>query len=272
MRYIITGTGSKSDIGTTETYTELGWELMVTRLAYIRGLQSGLYSPKDNIITIGDRQFLYSKLANKVFDCSIPREQILAQDPNAEFIDIDHVQSLSYLHDDYSAGKINQYKFIQDKDIITNSIDYSNVSEKYNITEKFAGILIRVRQWASFRNLDDNMYMAIIDKLKAKYGRVFVFGLCSEQVWKNKDITYIDNLQDWASLVNHPLCDVVVGPASGGTAVCQLCNNSALLLVSWDEDMCKRHPLYFSPSVTFSKCNVILLNSLEKIDEELKKL
>jgi hypothetical protein len=106
MKYIITGTGSKSDIGTTEHYTELGWELMVTRLAYIRGLQTGLYSPKDNIITIGDRQFLYSKLANKVFDCTlINRTQILEQDPSAEFIDIDHVQSLSYLHDDYSSVK-----------------------------------------------------------------------------------------------------------------------------------------------------------------------
>jgi hypothetical protein len=268
MKYLLCGYGSKSDIGTTEKYCELGFELMVSRLTYIRGLQTGLYTPDDVVVTVDDRKFLYTKLTKNVISCAEFNE-IRSNNPNIEVVEWDMNLELDKLHGDYQRGLFNHYKYLEDRDLIL-SLDYSDVRSKYNISnEPFAGVLIRVRNWAAFRSLDDGFYSAILDELQGKYGRVFVFGLCSEKFWKGRNVTYIDNLQDWASLVHHPRCEVVVAPASGGSAVCQICGDSNLLLVTSDCEMCQRHPLYFAPSVTFGDLRIQITPTIENVREKL---
>jgi hypothetical protein len=275
MKYIITGTGNKSDIGTTEKYTELGWELMVSRLAYIRDLHKGLWTTDDTVVTISDRKFLYSKIAKNVIGIEdlpepIDSDNVFEYTYTENGSGVCRFEDLGELHDDYTNGKINQYKYIEHKSDILN-VDYSNVTEKYGISGKFAGALVRIRKWCSERNLNDQYYSAILDDLKSKYGKVFVFGMGSERVWKGKDVVYIDNLQDWASVMNHPLCDVIVAPGSGGSMLCQICCNSKLLLIQNCPILCERHPLFFSSGVTFSDLKIKLI-SPNKIRQELKTL
>jgi hypothetical protein len=268
MTYIITGTGQKSDIGTTENYTELGWELMVSRLAYIRDLHKGIWTPDDVVVTIADRKFLYTKIAKNVIGIEdLPDTEDVfkyTEDRVCKFED------LGELHDEYSCGKIDHYKYPECKDDIL-KVDYSNVEEKYHISKKFAGVLIRIRNWCSDRNLNDYYYRSVIDMLKSKYSQVFVFGIGSERVWKDKGVTYLDNLQDWASVMHHPLCNVIISPASGGGAVCQICCDSKLLLIKNCACLCERHPLFFSSSVTFSNLKIKLV-SPEMIKQEIKGL
>jgi hypothetical protein len=257
MTYIITGIGSKSDIGTTENYTELGWEIMVSRLAYLRDLRKGMWTPEDTVVTVGDRKFLYSKIAKNV----IAFEDFKEENDVFKYTE-DHVckfEDLYELHGEYIDNKIDHYKYIECKDDILN-IDYSNVEEKYNISEKFAGALIRIRNWCPERNLKDQCYLSIIDRLKRKYKKVFVFGLESERFWKDKDVIYIDNLQDWASIMHHPLCDVIVASVSGGSVVCQICCDSKLLLIQNTSYLLERHPLFFAPNVTFSNLKIKLIS------------
>lgn len=269
MKYILCGYGSKTDIGTTETYQELGFELIVSRLTYIRGLKTGLYTPDDVVVTVDDRKFLYTKLTNNVISCA-EFNDIRTKDPSINVVELDMNLELDKLHGDYQRGLINHYKYLEDLDLIL-ALDYSDVNAKYGIgyNEKIAGTLIRVRNWAAFRSLDDGFYSAILDELQGKYGRVFVFGLHSEKFWQGREITYIDNLQDWASLIALPNCEVVVAPASGGSAVCQICGNSNLLLVSSDCEMCQRHPLYFAPSVTFGDLRIQVTSTIESVREKL---
>jgi hypothetical protein len=262
MTYIITGTGQKSDIGTTEKYTELGWELMVSRLAYIRDLHKGIWTPDDVVVTITDRKFLYSKIAKNVIgieDIKDTKEKVFEYTFTENGNCICKFEDLGDLHDDYISKKSNHYKYPECKDDIL-KVDYSNVEEKYHISEKFAGALIRIRRWCSGRNLNDTFYRSILDSLKSKYKKVFVFGIGSERIWKDKNVIYLDSLQDWASVMNHPLCDVIVAPGSGGSMICQICCNSNLLLIRNGGPLCERHPLYYSPSVTFSNLTIKLFN------------
>lgn len=268
MTYIITGTGQKSDIGTTEKYTELGWELMVSRLAYIRDLHKGIWTPEDTVVTIGDRKFLYSKIAKNVIDF----EELIETEDVFRYTE-DHVckaEDLGELHDDYLCKRIDHYKYQEHKcDIL--KVDYSNVEEKYQIQERFSGALVRIRNWCPERNLNDCNYTLVINELKSKYKQVFVFGIGSERFWKDKNVIYIDNLQDWASVMHHPLCDVIVAPASGGSAVCQICCNSNLLLIQNCLYLCERSPLHFSPSVTFTNLKIKLI-SPQMIIQALREL
>ena len=261
MTYIVTGIGKKSDIGTTEKYTELGWELMVSRLAYIRDLHKGIWTPQDTIVTISDRKFLYSKIANNV---------ISFEDLNNENIfkytheNVCRMNDLDDIHGDYMNNKINHYKYHECKDDILR-IDYSNVEEKYNISDRFAGALVRIRNWCPERNLNDEYYSSIIEQLQSKYNKVFIFGLGSERICKDKCVVYIDTLQDWASIMNHPLCDVIVSTGSGGGAICQICCNSNLILIRNCPLLCKRHPLYFSSGVTFSDLKIKLISQGDSV-------
>jgi len=279
MTYLIVDKGTVSEIGTTEQYQELGWALMVSRLAYIRDLKLGKWTINDPVVCLSERKFLYTKIAKTV----ISYDDFLKIENPGNVYDYTYQDSsgciigtfedLEELHQEYEQGKLHKYKYPNCIKAIL-EVDYID-NGKYNLEEcKFAGILIRIRNWSATRNLDDSYYKGIIDEAKKRYDKVFVFGLGSERIWKDKDVIYISTLEDWASVMNHPNCEMVIGPGSGGTMICQICCNSNLLLIPNGGPIYQRSALYYSPSVSFSEVKIYLTYTLgdiiSKMDEVIE--
>jgi hypothetical protein len=268
MRYIFVGEGGKEDIGKTEHYTELGWELMVTRLAFIRDLNLGIWNKDDTVVTLSDRKFLYSKLCNVVSTSdfnSEPNDTVFHYSDGADFIDyVKMVKTLEDLHGKYMKGLTNNYQHISDKPQILD-IDYEDVETKYNIKDSFVGMLVRTRGWCPERNTNENEAKEMLNKLLTMYKKVFIFGLGSKHLADGERIIYLDTLREWASVMHSKFCDFIIGVGSGGSMICQLCCNSALLLIPNGGPICQRHPLFYSSSVTFSNLKILLGTSSSQI-------
>lgn len=267
MRYIVLSDGDLSCVGTTENYTELGWELMVTRLAFIRDFNNGLWNKDDTVITISDRKFLYSKLCNTIDSSSLE-----LKDGDTVFTDYTNkmTQYLVDLHSDYEKGLIQQYKYLCDKPQIL-SVDYEDVESKYNIKDKFAGVLVRIRNHVPERNMTEDMARSIINDLLKMYSVVFVFGLGSKYLADGKRVIYLETLREWASVMNSKLCDCIIGTASGASQLCQICCNSKLVLIP-NGGPIQRHALYHSDHVTFSNLKILLAYDKNQIIDRVKAI
>lgn len=259
MKYIVVGEGTKDNIGSTEKYTELGWELMVTRLAFIRDLNLGLWNKNDTVVTLSDRKFLYSKLCNVISTSDFNPQNIdtvFSYADNADFVDyVKMTKTLEELHGSYVKGLINQYKHISDKPQIL-AVDYEDVESKFNIKENFVGVLVRTRNWCPERNTDENEAKNIINNLLSMYKKVFIFGLGSKHLADGERVIYLDTLREWASIMHSKFCDCIIGVGSGGSMICQICCNSTLVLIPNGGPVCQRHPLYYSSCVSFSDLKI----------------
>jgi len=257
--------------GDLSRYFELGWEYAVTHLHIKHMYNEGKLKPEDIIVTIKDRMFLYTGFWKNVISIDD-----FIKIPNKTNDVIDLCENAGNLLPRTKDGKYEY--FYSDLDIIKN-IDYKNI-DHLPTKEKFCCLHLRYRDWANFRNLDISIWLRIIEKLKQKNKKIFIFGKTTNHLCDNDTIFYVD-LDEYASLLHHNNCDFLIGTVSGGSLVGQIfsnknCTNNIIITdnqtqIELNETNDNYKVFYHSQEFNFSDVNInfIKLNEINEFIEIL---
>jgi len=223
--YYIVGKKNKEGTVTSDTergnlneYFELGWEYAVTHL-YIKHLYVLNELKNDDIIvTLKDRMFLYEGFWHNVMSY----EEFITLDVDSNVIDLcDKAEK-------ERSGMIprivnGEYEFLESDLEVIKKINFTDITH-LPITENYCCIHIRFRKYANYRNLSKDGWLDIINKLKFKYSKIFIFGKDTENFCDGENIINV-NLNEYASLLNGKNCKFFVGTMSGGSLIAQLMSN-----------------------------------------------
>jgi hypothetical protein len=214
---------SDTEHGNLNEYFELGWEYAVTHL-YIKHMYvlNGL-KHEDVIVTLKDRMFLYQGFWHNV----ISYEEFIVMN-----IDDSSIIDLCDKAEKERVGMIpkvigDQYEFLNtDLDVIK-KINLPDINH-LPISDDYCCIHIRFRQYANYRNLSKKGWVDIINKLKVRYSKIFVFGKDTEYFCDNVNIISV-SLSEYSALLNNKNCKFFVGTMSGGSLIAQLmCNKDCV--------------------------------------------
>uniref|UniRef100_A0A6C0LC97 Uncharacterized protein n=1 Tax=viral metagenome TaxID=1070528 RepID=A0A6C0LC97_9ZZZZ len=209
----------------------LGHEIHLTRFILLDLLQKNLIDTNTFIVTLtNDRFFLYNKIFNNVINWSDYENNLLYK--NEKTIDLTY-----YSRWDTKDNQINElielkYNFNQfnktEKLIeYINNINFINLNcdAKYLdiINKKF--IIIHNR----FKT-DTNKLSLVIDKIRENNNiNIVVFSMNNDNNNYGDNVIFINNLQVYASFLNHPNCSLFISEWSGGGQLAQYCYNGKIL-------------------------------------------
>ena len=220
----------------------LGHEIHMSRFILFDLLQKNIIDINSIIVNISeDRFFLY----NKLFKNMITYDNYHNNHKNKENIaTIDLTKSMHLSNDaiveviDYNLNLfertekfINYVNDINFNDL-TNHSCYSDI-----INEKFIVIHWRTNI-IELSNDKKNSLLRIIKKLKENFDlKIVIFSV--ENININLDNVYfINNLQIYASFLNHKNCDLFISEWSGGGQLSQYCCNSKIIYFFDDYPSC----------------------------------
>jgi len=213
------------DSGNIEKYFELGWESIGSRFDFISMFNRGEADPKNlTIVTIEDRMFMYKKFYSSVISykdfvkMNVPEEDILADWPanHLSFNFVKHPHKyFSFVEPE--TGKYYRHK--EDGELIFNGFD---LEETISPKEDFLTMCIRHRDWCQDRNSDMSFYQKIVDGLKNHYP-IYVAGRGNEEFCKKNNITYVERLKDYVSLIKNPKCKSLITQSTGLAVLALTC-------------------------------------------------
>lgn len=221
-------------------YTELGWECTVGRLWLVHNLCQGKIGPSDEVVTLKDRMFMYSKLC-KVRAFS-PDLQGFAVSP------FDYGTFLSDLH--VANGVFVPWRWPEE---IPKILDFD-----FEPVDPTPCIVInhRVRNHSADRNFSKEQTRDLVTVAISLGLKPYICGRYAESVDARAE--YIPRLQTVASLIHHPNCRAFV--ASGGPSLmAQQCCRNKLVFINTCGNLNNFHPLYLSPYLNFSGCRTIVV-------------
>lgn len=277
MKYIIVAKklfegNSVSDIANPLSVTEIATELIITRLRLIDLLQNNEISVDDCVVTIGERKCLYENIFNK----TLSFEEFAVFDILPEDVVIDLLEQDTF--NKMSSGDVNSriipykpfYKnWERDRDILMN-VKWSNLYE-YDLSKPFVALVIRKRAAWSEKNMTDNFWTDLINKLKENNKKVFVFGKETEKWADGINVEYVKNYQDWCTLTRNENCKIVVSTMTGGVYPCLVFgNNSAKLTIIDNTHLMSQHagdPSFYDSCINFSKIPIEFINEIPNIEE-----
>lgn len=276
MKYIIvakgthnhnSGNGSRN-VGTPTSQTEAGTELIINRFAVINLLKQGVINEDTIVVTLPEREFLYTHIfknveiydPNKIYEDCID----LVNDNNWEY----HPDAYKWAYNGIST--ILPYKpFYQNFERDKNEI--LNIHYNQDILNKdlppFLIVVARFKNSDTRRNLDKQYWADFLEESVKKYDKVFVFGKASDDLGGDK-IEYIDTLWDYCSYLHHPNCKSVV------STLCGVCNhvqffgntNNDTVVTMMDTDgLIAKHGndiSYFNPAINFTNVKYKFINSV----------
>jgi len=227
---------SKKDPNFEHGFTNpLGHEIHITRFILMDLLQKKKISEESIIVTLKeDRFFLYNNIFNHVIDW-YSYQNIIKLDCDVEvdltfysYVDKVQYQQISIFDKwNYNLSSFEKTdKFIE----YINSINFSdlNINLKYADLIKDKFIVIHVRSNIGNEIKDNSILVKkIIDKLNNKY-KVVVFSVDKLNI-DNENIIIINNLQIYASFLNHKNCELFISGWSGGGQLSQYCCNSKII-------------------------------------------
>lgn len=277
MKYIIvsknevSGT-SKHDIANPLSMTEIATELIITRLYLIDLLQTSVVNQNDTIVCIPERKCLYTNIFNNVISWDKYKE--LSITPGIEFLDLlEHS-----LFNQLSAGDVGQrlipylpfyQNYERDKELITN-IDFSELND-YNLNEPFVALVVRKRAAWSEKNMTNEFWNSIIEKLVSNGISVFVFGKETESFCTNEKVQHVANFQDWCSLVRHPNCKHVSSTMTGGVYPLLIFGNPDCKMSIIDNThLMSRHgndPSFYHSCINFQNIDINFINQIPTTDD-----
>jgi hypothetical protein len=260
MRYFITGmdvaTGVEGDdVSPERPYFELGWEVVTTHFDVKRMKREGRLDPeRDTIVTCSGREFLYTAELSSVIDY---RTFLRSRKEGDEAV---------FCTDRYAGGRMpvayfegdvhtpqSRYKFFEeDRDIITHveTVPTAGLHEG----RPFGCLVVRRRSHGDYRNMSDEIAGFLLDKLRAKYDRVFLVGRGAEHLEDRPQAVHVD-LQAFASLIQDALCEVIIGSFTGQMQLAALLSRARTCLVLNYDDYDVRalnHPVLLGPCIRFS--------------------
>lgn len=273
MKYIITAKdvydgSSTNDIMNPLKMTEIATELVITRLYLIMLLQKGVITKSDCVVTIGERKCLYSNIFDNVI--------------NFKDFNYDEGETIDLLDNNIfnamSTGSIESrvipYKpFYQnwerDKEIIRN-VDWGDMLD-YDLSEPFICLVIRKRGAWLEKNMSDEFWDSLINKLKDNNIKTFIFGKESDKWCDNKNINYIKNYQDWCTIVKNENCKHIMSTMTGGVYPALIFGHNNINMTIIDNtNLMSKHggdPSFYDECINFSKVKIEFINYIPETNE-----
>lgn len=265
MKYIIVSKGTSDfnrgngsfEAGTPTIQTESASELIISRLAAINYLKEGIINKKTIVVTLSERDFLYSNIFEntQTYDPSKTYDDCLDLITDQKFDEL--CKTIPY--------KPFYQNFERDKYEILN-IKYNENILNSELPE-FLMCIPRMKNSDLRRNLDKNYWIEFINAAKLKYKKIFIFGKGNEDMETN-GVSYVNTLQDYCSLIHHPNCIDIVSTISGHCHFAHFFSNTAnktKLTMIDNNNLIEKHgndPSYFHPCLNFSNIPVHFINHL----------
>ena len=208
---------SLSDIQSPLQVTEIATELIITRLGTISMLGHNQISRKSVIVTAPERICLYTKIFDEVLDW----ETYVANKQNYSHLEVDDLLDPARFAS-LSAGPVEsrliQYKpfyhwWERDKDKILNVEEPEDFP--YDVSKKFACLVIRTRAAWPEKNLPKSYWDKVITEFRKNGIPLFVFGKETE-VYEQPGVTHIPTFKEWCHLSKHKNCSAVISTITGG--------------------------------------------------------
>jgi len=278
MKYIIVskniyeGTWS-SDKADPLYVTEICSELIITRLHLINMLKSGEVTIDDTVVTTDERLCLYTKIFKNVITFKEFLQTKLSENDSV----VDLLVASTYDHLAVGGGipyKPFYQNYERDKEEISN-IDWSDMSE-YDLSKPFSAILIRRRGAWPEKNMTDEYWTALIEKLNQSGARIFIFGRETEQFTNGKNIKYVKNFRDWCTLVAHPNCKHITSTMTGGVYPALIFGAQHMKMFIIDNtNLMEGHahdPSFYNDCINFSKVKIEFSKTIPSIEELYDKV
>jgi hypothetical protein len=239
MKYIILGKSLKkgvsgNDSGDLSTYFELGWEVVGSRIDFIRLLKTENLS-NCVAVTTDDRIFFYSKFFENVISYDQFQKVVTFEDIVDDWTSSKTSGNyFSFLYEETfvdSSGKYVYYE--EDYDEIFNGFDFSNVSIKK--PEKYVVIGLRTRDHSDQKNFTNyiDFYDKIIEKIKEEVtSNIFVVGFGTEKFCEKHQCKYVDKLVDFVYLIkDREKCIGQVTQSTGTLVLSLICSEVPIHLL-----------------------------------------
>jgi hypothetical protein len=225
MRYLILGKNIASgvqddDSGALNKYFELGWELVGSRIDFIRKINDNpAYLHDTTVITPSDRMFFYTLFAPKVESSEFFfAEKINQLKPQDEIEDWTESLEFAFLNvNSFVSEDSGEYVYAsQDLSLIRDGFDLGKASLIPVDKTPFVVISLRFRDHVSRRNSAPRKAVKLVGELR-KNGiqNVYIFGRGSERIADEVNATFISRLDEFAFLIKHDGCLGVIGQSSG---------------------------------------------------------
>jgi hypothetical protein len=225
MRYLILGKniaqGVRSDdSGALNKYFELGWELVGSRVDFIRKVNSNpRYLQDTTVITPRDRIFFYSLIAPKVESSEIFFSEKIKHLNSEDVIeDWTESQKFTFLNaKNFASKETGKYLYAdEDSRLIRDGFDLGKVTLNPANTLPFVVISLRFRDHASGRNSAPRKAVKLITELqKNGIKNIYIFGRGSERIAQKVSATFVGRLDEFVFLIKHDQCLGVIGQSSG---------------------------------------------------------
>lgn len=276
MKYIVVAKDkykgdSVSDAQDPLSITEIATELVITRLYLIMLLQEGNISKSDCVVTIEERKCLYTKIFDNVISY---QEYQNINHSEIETIDLLDEMLFSKMSSGPKDKRLIPYKpFYQnwdrDKKLIT-SVDCSDL-KGYDLSSPFICLVIRKRAAWTEKNMTDEFWDNLIEKLKTNKIKTFVFGKETEKWCDDGHITFIKNYRDWCSIVRNTNCKHVMSTMTGGVYPCLIFGHENINMSIIDNThLMEQHggdPSFYDDCINFSKVKFEFINHIPTTEE-----
>lgn len=280
MRYIIVAKNefegnSKSDVANPLRVTEIATELVITRLKLIDMLQCGEISKEDCVVTAPERMCLYTNIFDNVLDY----QDFLKLEQKVQVIDLLNPSIFNAMASGHIDRRSIPYKpfyrnWDRDKDLITN-VNWSDLS-KYDLSKPFVALVIRKRAAWTEKNMSDEFWSELIDKLKENDKKVFIFGRETNRFVDDDTVEYVENYQDWCGIVKQENCKHIGSTMTGGVYPSLIFGNpeTKMTLIDNTRLMAKHggDPSFYDSCINFSKVDIEFINHIPTIEEFYGKL
>jgi hypothetical protein len=221
------------DSGNLGRYFELGWECIGSRFDFIALYnQNKIDEENTTVVTIQDRVFFYTKFYKNVISHDRFLELLRRGDIGDEDILDDWAvghKNLRFLNANSFINTQTQkyYRYNEDKDLIFNGFDLqgSIIPE-----HEFVVMCIRHRDWSSNRNSNIDFYQKAVEKIRDKYP-IFVVGKGNEVFCEKNNITHIEHLKDYVSLIKNKNCKGLVCQSTGTAVLAFNCAEVDIYLI-----------------------------------------
>lgn len=282
MKYLIVSKNeaagtSTNDIANPLVVTEIATELIITRLYLLSQLSIGLVTKDDTVVCIEERKCLYTNIFPNVI--SWDRFKTLTLEETDERIDYLEGQLFHRLAGGDVSERIIPYlpfyqNYERDKDLI-NDVDFVSIDP--NKTDKpFVCLVVRKRGAWPEKNMTDEFWSAVIEKLSSNNIPTFIFGKETKSFCKYDNTYYVSNYQEWCSIVSHPNCKHVGSTMTGGVYPLLIFGNEGSKMTIIDNtnlmSAYSYDPSFYNSCINFSKVDIQFINKIPTVDEYYERL
>ena len=257
---------SKSDVPNPSKITEIASELIITRLYLISLLNTRVITKEAVIVCIEERKALYSNIFPNVIDFQTFKQLGI---PKKQIIDLLGNEFLTELGGDHPKVKrIPYFPFYQNYERDRNEIqNFAKSKLEYcDLSRPFVSFVIRKRGAWPEKNMTDPFWREVISLFVGAQIPVFVFGKETEEFCEGPGVTYVENFQDWCTLITSPNLKHVGSTMTGGVyPVLIFGNSNTKVTLIDDKNLMALHghkPIFYHSCINFAKVPISFINHI----------